>query len=119
MTKSAATQNDTATVGAQFIAPDASTEHSQNSGVSGRRECKLGDILHFGNGKTRPKHDGDIPVYGGNGVLGYANQSNYEGETIVIGRVGAYCGAVYYENRPIWVSDNALSAFPKSGYDTK
>ena len=119
MTKPTTTPNDIATVGAQLIAPDASTEHSQNSGVSGRRECKLGDILHFGNGKTRPKHDGDIPVYGGNGVLGYANQSNYEGETIVIGRVGAYCGAVYYENRPIWVSDNALSAFPKSGYDTK
>ena len=119
MTKSAATQNDTATVGAQFIAPEASPEHGQKGGVSGWRECKLGDILHFGNGKTRPKHDGDIPVYGGNGVLGYANQSNYEGETIVIGRVGAYCGAVYYENRPIWVSDNALSAFPKSGYDTK
>ena len=119
MTKSAATQNDTATVGAQFIAPEASPEQGQKGGVSGWRECKLGDILHFGNGKTRPKHDGDIPVYGGNGVLGYANQSNYEGETIVIGRVGAYCGAVYYENRPIWVSDNALSAFPKSGYDTK
>ena len=105
MTKSAATQSDTTTVGAQLIAPEASPEHGQKGGVSGWRECKLGDILHFGNGKTRPKHDGDIPVYGGNGVLGYANQSNYEGET--------------NENRPIWVSDNALSAFPKSGYDTK
>jgi len=54
------------------------------------REVKLGDIVRFGNGKTRPKTEGEFPVYGGNGILGYVSQSNYEGETIIIGRVGAY-----------------------------
>ena len=77
------------------------------------RRCLLGDVMKFGNGKKRPTSEGRVPVYGGNGILGYAADSNYDGETIVIGRVGAYCGATYYENRPIWVSDNALAAKPK------
>jgi len=42
--------------------------------------------------------------------MSYVSQSNYDQETIIIGRVGAYCGATYYENKPIWISDNALSA---------
>lgn len=82
-------------------------------------EVKLGDVVKFGNGKERPKIEGEIPVYGGNGILGYTNQSNYEGEVLIIGRVGAYCGSVYYENKPIWISDNALSAKPKNNYNAK
>ena len=87
--------------------------------MSSWRECKLGDIINFGNGKSRPKIEGQYPIYGGNGVLGYANQFNYEDETIILGRVGAYCGSVYYEKKPIWISDNALSAKPKKGNHTK
>lgn len=81
--------------------------------------CTLSDVLKFGNGKSRPKAFGKIPVYGGNGILDYTNCSNYSEETIVIGRVGAYCGATYYENQDIWVSDNALSAKALYGNDTK
>lgn len=87
--------------------------------MSGLKECKLGDVVKFGNGKSRPASEGIHPIYGGNGILGYTAETNYEGETIVIGRVGAYCGATYYENRPIWVSDNALSAKPKNGNNAK
>lgn len=76
-------------------------------------EKPLGEIVKFGNGKSRPQSEGIYPVYGGNGILGYTSETNYDGETIIIGRVGAYCGAVYYEKNPIWVSDNALAAKPK------
>lgn len=89
------------------------------AGMSEWKECKLGDVVNFGNGKVRPQEEGDIPVYGGNGILYYGNDYNYDGETIIIGRVGAYCGSVYYENRNIWVSDNALSAKPKDNNFTK
>lgn len=68
----------------------------------------LSDIAQFSNGKKRPDTTGEIPVYGGNGVLGYTNESNSEGAVSIIGRVGEYCGNVYYENRPVWVSDNAI-----------
>jgi len=83
------------------------------------KEYKLGEVLIFGNGKARPKTEGIYPVYGGNGILGYTSKTNYEDETIIIGRVGAYCGSVFYENKPIWVSDNALSAKPQKGNDAK
>jgi len=85
----------------------------------GRKQCLLGDIVKFGNGKSRPQTEGIHPVYGGNGILGYTAEMNYEGEIIVIGRVGAYCGATYYENRPIWVSDNALAAIPIDNNNAK
>lgn len=83
------------------------------------KEYKLGEVVSFGNGKERPQEKGVIPVYGGNGILDCTNTYNYEGETIILGRVGAYCGSVYYSNTPIWVSDNALVAKPKEGHNTK
>ena len=83
------------------------------------KECKLGEVVKFGNGKIRPQSKGNIPVYGGNGILDYSDQYNYTNETIVIGRVGAYCGSVFYENRPIWVSDNALSVKAIPGYNAR
>lgn len=76
----------------------------------------LGDIIQFKNGKKRPVIKGTVPVYGGNGILGYAKDFNYN-QCIIIGRVGAYCGSVYYEENACWVSDNAIAAQPKSGTD--
>ncbi|MDL1976642.1 MAG: restriction endonuclease subunit S [Deltaproteobacteria bacterium] len=85
----------------------------------GRKQCLLCEIVKFGNGKSRPNTEGIHPIYGGNGILGYTSETNYEGEIIVIGRVGAYCGATYYENRPVWVSDNALAAIPRENNNAK
>jgi len=70
----------------------------------------LASISLFYNGKSRPNAEGTIPIYGGNGILGYTNDYNYSGQTIIIGRVGAYAGSLFYENKNIWVSDNALVA---------
>ncbi|MDD3172744.1 MAG: restriction endonuclease subunit S [Herbinix sp.] len=80
-------------------------------------ELKLNQIFIFSNGKKRPSEKGNIPVYGGNGVLDYCDNFNTEGESIVIGRVGAYCGSVYCENNKIWVSDNAILAKVKDDFD--
>jgi len=72
--------------------------------------------MMFGNGKSRPKTDGTVPVYGGNGVLSYTDQHNIE-NAILIGRVGAYCGSVYLEQSVCWVSDNAIFAKSKIAKD--
>ena len=80
---------------------------------------KPGDIAIFKNGKSRPAEEGTFPIYGGNGILGYTNQFNSENEVVVIGRVGAYCGSVYFENKQIWISDNALFGLPRNNNDTK
>lgn len=77
---------------------------------------KLSELMSFGNGKSRPKTDGAIPVYGGNGVLSYTDQHNIE-NAILIGRVGAYCGSVYLEQGICWVSDNAIFAKSKISKD--
>ena len=83
------------------------------------KKYRLEDVLDLKSGKSRPKEFGEFPVYGGNGILDYANQFNVSDETIIIGRVGAYCGAVYFENKKIWVSDNALYAKSKNGFISK
>lgn len=72
----------------------------------------LGDLITFENGKARPKSEGAIPVYGGNGVLSYTSPYNAE-NVVLIGRVGAYCGSVHIEEGQCWVSDNAISAKSK------
>lgn len=75
--------------------------------------CRLGKILSFGAGKTRPKSGETYPVYGGNSILDYCNNYNSE-NAIIIGCVGVYCGTVYYEPDKCWISDNALFAESKN-----
>ena len=53
-------------------------------------------------------NDGAYPVYGGNGITGSYSEYNVEPETIVIGRVGFYCGSVHKTISKAWVTDNAL-----------
>jgi type I restriction enzyme S subunit len=82
------------------------------------QEVKLVDVINFKNGRKKPDEDGDIPIYGGNGILGYTNNFNNE-NVVVIGRVGAYCGSVYYEPGECWISDNAISAQPINDNNVK
>jgi len=50
----------------------------------------------------------DTPIYGGNGVNGYANKALYDNPVVVVGRVGQQCGVVHRTNGPSWVTDNAI-----------
>lgn len=52
--------------------------------------------------------NGIYPVFGGNGIRGYHNEYNLEGEHIVIGRVGALCGNVHYTPEKSRVTEHAL-----------
>jgi type I restriction enzyme, S subunit len=49
-----------------------------------------------------------IPVYGGNGINGYATESLYDEQVIVVGRVGQQCGITNLTTGPCWVTDNAI-----------
>lgn len=70
----------------------------------------LGKIADFRNGKTSPPRNKTLqyPVYGANGIIGHAGSSNSNENTIIIGRVGAYCGSVYFSESKCWVTDNAI-----------
>ena len=52
--------------------------------------------------------EGEIPVFGGNGITGYHNKGNVSKPTLVIGRVGFYCGSVHITPVSAWVTDNAF-----------
>lgn len=73
---------------------------------------RLQQIISVSSGdglvSTRMKPEGGIPVYGGNGITGYHDQKNVETETLVIGRVGYYCGSIHLTPAQAWVTDNAL-----------
>lgn len=49
-----------------------------------------------------------IPVFGGNGVTGYYHTALLNEPTIIVGRVGEYCGNVFKTPEKSWVTDNAM-----------
>ena len=78
--------------------------------------AQLSEYVRFSNGKKRPEAKGNIPVYGGNGILDYTDSSNMV-SGIIVGRVGVYCGSVFIEPEACWVSDNAIRAEAKENCD--
>ena len=72
------------------------------------KKYKLGELIKLSNGRKRPASNGHYPVYGGNGILGYADEYNEE-NVIVVGRVGAFCGIIHQCKEKCWISDNAIS----------
>lgn len=78
---------------------------------------EIGDVFKFTSGKTKPEDTSptptdelNIPVYGGNGVLGYSSQYLLEESALILGRVGEYCGCAHLTAPISWVTDNALYA---------
>ena len=85
--------------------------------------CRLGEIINIksGDGLTSSQmKKGNIPVFGGNGITGYHNISNIHKESIVIGRVGFYCGSVHITPNEAWVTDNAfITTYPEKQIDKR
>ncbi|MGB7403525.1 MAG: N-6 DNA methylase [Arcobacter sp.] len=59
--------------------------------------------------KDKIKTEGKYPVYGGNGIMGYYDKYTHEGDNIIIGRVGAYCGNVHFIKGSVWLTSNSFS----------
>lgn len=74
--------------------------------------AKLGDLLKVSSGTNLTKKNmidqGEYNVYGGNGIVGRYDQYNTEADTLIIGRVGYYCGSVHLTSSKSWVTDNAF-----------
>jgi Type I restriction modification DNA specificity domain len=54
------------------------------------------------------RESGDYPVYGGNGLRGYADNFNRNGDFVLIGRQGALCGNINYASGEFWASEHAI-----------
>ena len=78
----------------------------------GWKRKPLGEVIRVRSGDGLVSKDmapdGKFPVYGGNGISGHHDSFMFEEPTIVLGRVGVYCGAVHLTRPRAWVTDNAL-----------
>lgn len=84
----------------------------------------IGDICsRFSSGKNITSEsihsEGEFPVYGGNGLRGYTDSFNFEGECSIIGRQGAYCGNVRYFKGKGYMSDHAVVAVTKPEHNNR
>ena len=73
--------------------------------------ARLGEVIYIqsGDGLTAANmRGGDVPVFGGNGINGYHDTRNVDQPTIIIGRVGYYCGSIHVTPPKAWVTDNAF-----------
>jgi type I restriction enzyme S subunit len=76
---------------------------------------RLGNLIKISSGDALTSKDmvinGGIPVYGGNGITGYHDNYNIEKPTLVMGRVGYYCGSVHITGEKAWITDNAFKVW--------
>ena len=75
---------------------------------------RLGEICtHFKSGNTITSKEiseyGLYPVYGGNGLRGYADTYTHSGKYILIGRQGALCGNINYVEGKNYISEHAIA----------
>lgn len=78
-------------------------------------------LLALSNGRSSPERADGLPnpVYGSNGIIGYASEANADPDTIIIGRVGSYCGSLYFSKQRCWVTDNAIRANAVNDNDSR
>jgi type I restriction enzyme S subunit len=75
---------------------------SQLAEVRGGSQLPAGELQAVGTG----------PVYGANGLMGYAERKTHDGFVIAFGRVGAYCGSIHWTYDGAWINNNASSIEP-------
>jgi type I restriction enzyme, S subunit len=78
------------------------------------KDSTLNEYITFKNGRSSPARveTGKLPVYGSNGIIGYSDEKNSHSNSLIIGRVGSYCGCIYHSDSDCWVTDNAIIGLP-------
>lgn len=70
------------------------------------------ELFIFSSGKSNKtsnlSSNFEYKCYGGNGITGLSKDYLIDYDTIVIGRVGAYCGSVHTTEGKVWITDNAI-----------
>jgi len=76
------------------------------------RRSRLKGIAWMKAGRTITsdsiKEKGEYPVFGGNGLRGFASDFTHEGDRILIGRQGALCGNVHLVGGQFWATEHAI-----------
>lgn len=84
---------------------------------------QLGDVCsRLSSGKSikasQVHNAGDYPVIGGNGLRGYTDKFNFNGECAVIGRQGAACGNVRFHSGKAYMTEHAVVAVADESNDS-
>ena len=81
---------------------------------------RLGDVLEFEYGKglrkDRRNANGNVPVYGSNGIVGYHSFPLTNRASLIVGRKGAI-GEVHLSEVPSWPIDTTYYVYPPNGID--
>ena len=75
----------------------------------------IGDLCEeFKSGKNIKaesiQEEGVYPVFGGNGLRGYTDRYNHDGDYVLIGRQGALCGNVRFVTGKTYITEHAIAA---------
>ena len=87
-------------------------------------EYNLDEVCsRLSSGKNIPASEvfekGLYPVYGGNGLRGYADKSNFEGDCAIVGRQGAFCGNVRFFSGKGYMTEHAVVVCGNEKSDTR
>lgn len=79
---------------------------------------KLGEVCDVYQPKTLStdmlSKDGEYPVYGANGVIGYYHQYNHKDKEVLLTCRGATCGTINVSKPYSWINGNAMVIHRKS-----
>jgi type I restriction enzyme, S subunit len=85
------------------------------------REVSLGEVCEIKQGRylapnqmePTPTNECFVPVIGGNGVLGFTNQSTFPFPVPLVTCRGSKCGLMQWAEPPTWISNNAMAVYFK------
>lgn len=85
------------------------------------REVSLGEVCEIKQGRylapnqmeENPTDENSVPVVGGNGVLGYTDQSTFSFPVPLVTCRGSKCGLMQWAEPPTWISNNAMAVYFK------
>lgn len=89
--------------------------------INNWQKIQLGDLIQLEYGKGLPESkriNGNIPVYGSNGIVGYHNQSAIKGKGIIVGRKGTI-GHIEWVENDFWPIDTTYYIQDSNKYDLK
>jgi len=87
------------------VSRSISVEYLKQDTIENIGKLRSGEKLN----KLKFSDAGKCPVYGGNGIVGYYEESNRRGDSIIIGKVGMHCGNIHFSSKPYWLTSNAIS----------
>lgn len=84
---------------------------------------RVKDLARLQSGDTFTADDlveeGLYPVYGGNGLRGYADRYTNDGDHVLIGRQGALCGNINYGAGKFFATEHAIVVYSKKGINVR